>query len=132
MYSKLEIQGELMFIKVATSKNGKAYANGIISTWEENPEGKKLKYGSIGFIAFDDNATKIEVANLKKGDTLTLNGYIQNNNYQDKQTIQLIVEKVDLSNQAQTTYQEPAPTKKANAKPAETINDTNLLDDLPF
>jgi hypothetical protein len=136
LYNKMEILGEIVHFETKTSGKGKEYAKGLIASYKLNEQGKKQFYFSQGFMAFEEVAAKLSVANIKKGDTVLLIGNMTQSLYNDKTYVNLIVSEANLnpSYQKQETppsndfYEKPKPKPKQ-----ETKQDLNITDeDFPF
>jgi hypothetical protein len=139
LYNKMEILGEIVHFESKKSQKGNDYVKGLIASYKMNDKGKKQFYFSQGFMAFEDVAAKLDVANIKKGDTVLLIGNMSQSLYNDKTYVNLIVTEVNLnpSHQKEETqssnefYDKPKPkqkTKKEVTKQEISVDD----EDFPF
>lgn len=124
MFQNYEIDGEIMAIRTNITNTGKNYANGIIASYEINEKGNKSKWFSIGFIAFEEPAIKLEMAKLEKNDRVFMRGYLNTNKYKEKETIQFVVTEVIIGNKTQP---KPQPQQQKQ-EPSVVMTD----DDFPF
>ena len=128
LYNKMEILGEITFFETKTSGKGKDYAKGLIASYKLNEQSKKQYYFSQGFMAFDEVAAKLTVANIKKGDTVLLIGSLNQSLYKDKTYVNLIVSEVNLNPSYQK--QETPPSNDFYEKPKQKQQKQEVKEDL--
>jgi len=138
LYNKMEILGEIVHFESKKSKNGKDYVKGLIATYKLNDQDKKQFYFSQGFMAFEESAAKLEVANIKKGDVVLLSGNMSQSLYNDKTYVNLIVTEVNLNPSYQKQETQPSnefydkPKPKQEPKKEKPKQDDITDEDFPF
>ena len=139
LYNKMEILGEIVHFESKKSQKGKNYVKGLIASYKLNEQGKKQYYFSQGFMAFDEPAAKLDVANIKKGDIVLLMGNMSQSLYNDKTYVNLIVTEVNLNPSYQKQETQPSnefydkPTSKQETKKEVVKQEINITDeDFPF
>ncbi len=136
LYNKVELKGIITYISELKKGKKVPYINGFIQTYSQDGE-KKFNFMSIAFIAYNELATKIDSLELQKNSVVIFHGSLQDNNYNDTKTTQLIISSVTVDSDKNVFIEEKdreyhprneEPKKPEKEERSFTIDE----DDLPF
>lgn len=136
-YNKLEIACDIK--DISDLKVGKTeYIFGRLNSYDEK-DGKKYNFLNMKFVAFGKPAIDLSEAGLREGSQVVMKGSIQEQSYQDRKYIQLIVSSFQVgqyqprsTNNDDDEYIPAAKRKKENPYRKQDIVNDIEEDDFPI